>query len=59
MKFETPKMSISLFAAENVVTNASQGGQTPATTNHDSAYTALTSGSNAVAANNIVEFTFD
>ncbi len=58
MKFETPKMNISLFAAENVVTDAS--APTPGTTtNYDTAKNHLLNGDKAVEANNIVEFTFD
>lgn len=55
MKFETPKMNISLFAAENVVTDASGIANSETVVE---AKSVLTNETNKVAAANIFEFTF-
>ena len=56
MKFETPKMDINVFS-ENIVTVASGGIENKATV--QAAKNTLMDGTNQVAANNILTFTFD
>ena len=56
MKFETPKMNISVFDVENVVTGASAP---TAITNAQAAKDAVTSGANTVNADNIFEFSYN
>lgn len=55
MKFETPKMNISMFAAENVATEASSILNSNTV---DTAQTALTEANGNITAANTVTFTF-
>ncbi|MGN1114994.1 MAG: hypothetical protein ACI4TH_00300 [Candidatus Ornithomonoglobus sp.] len=55
MKFETPKMNISMFAAENVVTEASAIMNSETV---EAAKNALTAANSSVTAENTVVFTF-
>lgn len=58
MKFETPKMNISMFAAENVVTNASDNlNNTQTVTEAKNKMTALQS--KTIDAANILSFTVE